>query len=510
MRATGLLAVKRFGLGGRPGEVAEAASDPKQWLLASIREGTDTRLKVMRSTKPGDPVKAPQTTLDTWLNIRRFEIEEYISRRVDGVARKDAKPPAQPVAANAAQPNGMQSNGMQANAMQPGGAAVTPAVANAAAPAATTPQPKLQNPVGPLYNAEVEARFVEARVSRRPLVERLAWFWSNHFAIGVQKGQMIRALAGAYEREAIRPHVLGRFRDMVAAVVRHPAMLDYLDNARSIGPESLVGRWKKKGLNENLARELMELHVLGVDAGYSQADVTNLARILTGWTVGDLDTLEPGRTVFMVNAHDPGPITVLAKTYQPDGAAQLDQVLDDLVRHPAAGRFVARKLVAHFVGPAAPPTLAPRLADVFTRTGGDLGAVTRALIADDDAWVEGDKRVIPPWDFAVATARALETDLPIGMVFRLTDVLAQKTWDVPSPQGWTETEDWGSPAALVERLDWSDEIARRFVATRDVRQLADAVVGPTLSTDTATAIARAESRQQALALLLMSPEMQRR
>ena len=514
MRATGLLAVKRFGLGGRPGEVQEAATDPRGWLAAQIAPGTDTRLMELRSSKPEAPVRKAATTLDTWLQIRRFEIEEYVERR----AEREAKPATSqaPQPAPAVGPAGPQMAAVPAAA----NAGSAQAAVKAAAPAAPDPKKKV-NPVGPLYQGEIEGRFMEARATRRPLVERLAWFWSNHFAIGVQKSQMVRAVAGPYEREAIRPHVLGRFRDMVAAVVRHPAMLDYLDNARSTGPESLVGRWKRKGLNENLARELMELHVLGVDAGYAQADVTNLARILTGWTVADLDTNEAGRTVFLANAHEPGPITVLGKTYEADGpaggAAQLDRVLDDLVAHPAAGRFVARKLVAHFVGPSAPPSLVVRLASEFTRTGGDLGAVTRALIQSDEAWVDGADasgapggRVIPPWDFAVATARALEVDLPIGMVFRLTDVLGQKTWEVPSPQGWTEQEDWGSPAALIERLDWADEISKRLAGTRDIRALAEAVIGPTLSTDTSTAISRAESRQQALTLLLMSPEFQRR
>ena len=480
-----LLAVKRFGLGSRPGELAALRSDPRGSVIAQLGNAAAsvTSAHPPSSTLPG-------TTREAFVVARRYQIENSITASAKLAANEPPKPTEAAVAAPAT-----------ANAAQ-----VTKAVAQV--PVATPQRPP--DPANQMFQAEVEARFKRAVATSAPFVERLVWFWSNHFCVAANKDQMIRATAGAYEREVIRPNVLGRFRDMLGGVVHSIAMQNFLDNRVSVGPNSLVGRWHKRGLNENLARELMELHTLGVDGGYSQTDVTQLARILTGWTIADMDAVDPGATVFIAEAHDPGPIEVLGKSYAEPGRGQLDQALDDLARHPSTATFIAGKLAGHFVGVDASPALVDTLAETFRRTDGHLGEVAKALVSSDHAWAAGTPRTIPPWDYAVAVGRALEIDLPISMVNRVVDLLGQRTWEVSSPKGWADDEDWSGTAALLERLDWADDIGRRFAGQRDVPALAQSLFEDGLSRDTATAVHRAESRQQALALMLMSPEFQRR
>ena len=481
MSADTALMLKRFGLGPRPGELAAIGSDPRGALLAQIAAPGPA----IWSDRIAGPT-LPVSTHDAWLSFRRFQIEQSIVSRTK-VADATPRPPVVQIAAPTVQ---------DATAKPP-----TPAPAPVVRP---------PDPANLIFQAEVESRFKRAVSSSTPFIERLVWFWSNHFCVAANKDQQIRAVAGAYEREVIRPHVLGRFRDMLDGVVHHVAMLTFLDNRGSIGPNSLVGRWRQRGLNENLARELLELHTLGVDGGYEQTDVTRLAEILTGWTVTDMDAIEPGKTVFIAESHEPGAIEVLGKTYAEPGKDQLAKVLDDLVDHPSTARFIARKLTNHFIGPDASPQLVDLLAETFRRTNGHLGEVVRAMVSSDLAWQPAPARTIPPWDYAVAVGRALEIDLPVGMVNRIVDLLGQRTWEVPSPKGWADDEDWSGTAALIERLDWADDMGRRYAGQRDVPALAQSLFGPALSADTATAIRRAESRQQAVALLLMSPEFQRR
>ena len=193
--------------------------------------------------------------------------------------------------------------------------------------------------------------------------ERLVVFWSNHFCISANKGGLARMWAGSFEREAIRPHVFGRFADMLKAVEQHPAMLFFLDNQQSLGPDSRAGQNRKRGLNENLAREIMELHTLGVGGGYTQDDVTSLARIITGWTFagrqGQLGA--PGTFVFNANAHQPGPQRLLGKIYEDNGLAQGEAALADIARHPSTAKFIATKFARHFVADDPPPALVARL-----------------------------------------------------------------------------------------------------------------------------------------------------
>ena len=255
-------------------------------------------------------------------------------------------------------------------------------------PNAPKPPPAPLNIIQKTFRAEALARLQRGMIADCGFTERLVAFWSNHFCISANKGGPARMWAGSFEREAIRPHVLGRFGDMLKAVEQHPAMLFFLDNQQSLGPDSRAGKNRNRGLNENLAREIMELHTLGVGGGYSQDDVTSLANIITGWTyAGRLGQLgAPGTFVFNANAHQPGAQRVMGKIYDASDVTQGEAVLADLARHPSTAKFIAGKFARHFVADDPPPALVARLADVFARTDGDLKALAMALVDSEDAW----------------------------------------------------------------------------------------------------------------------------
>ena len=381
----------------------------------------------------------------------------------------------------------------------------------AAAPAGAKlpPLPPVEDRI---LRAEIAARFTRLVDVEGGLVERLVLFWSNHFAISSAKGNHVRVMAGAFEREAIRPFVLGRFADMLRAVETHPAMLFYLDNNQSIGPLSRNGLTCRRGLNENLGREILELHTMGVDGGYSQADVTALARALTGWTVvwPDDDMVHGGSFAYGPSRHEPGGQTVLARSYSQEDQAQALAVLDDLAQHPATARHIARKLASHFIADTPPSALVDQLAAVFLKTDGDLGAVMRALVEAPIAWEAPLAKLRPPQEFLVAAMRVIGAVTEPGAVIEMLNNLGQPLWQPTGPNGWGDTvADWAAPQAMAARLDLAAQWGRRN-DTVDPVGLADAVFGPALARDTRDAIARAESRRQGLAILLMAPEMHRR
>jgi uncharacterized protein (DUF1800 family) len=301
---------------------------------------------------------------------------------------------------------------------------------------------------------------------------------------------------------------------MLKAVEQHPAMLFFLDNQQSLGPDSRAGINRGRGLNENLAREIMELHTLGVDGGYTQEDVTSMARVITGWTFagrqGQLGT--PGTFVFNANAHQPGPQRVLGKTYEPNGVAQGEAVLADLARHPSTAKFVATKFVRHFVADDPPPGLVAKLQDVFAKTDGDLRALTLALVDSDDAWKAPLTKVRSPYEFLVAIGRVLARipEEP-GRYLGALNTLGQPLWSPAGPNGFPDSNAaWAAPEGMKLRLDISAQLASRIADSIDPRELLEIVAADAASPETRRTIARAESRQQAMALLLMSPEFQRR
>lgn len=394
--------------------------------------------------------------------------------------------------------------------------------------AATPGQPlqKLGQLYRPIYLAEAQARLRSAVESERPWIERLVHFWSNHFAVSADK-LAVTGIAGAYEREAIRPHVLGSFTSMLLAVEQHPAMLLYLDNQRSIGPNSraaalrlrrhsTAGRQPTRAdINENLAREALELHTLGVGSGYTQTDVTTFAKVLTGWSVsggpGD-DLANAGRFEFRASWHEPGEKTVFGVRYRQDGLEQGLAVLHTLARHPATATHIATKLARHFVADEPPPGLVARLAHAFLDSDGDLPTVYRALLESEQTWSTEVGKFKTPTDYIVSAYRALQvTDGDERRSFATFELLGQRPWSPGSPAGWPDrTEDWDGAAALYKRVEWAAALAARLGSRRVAADLAPAVLGRRLSERTRLAIGRADSATQALTLLLASPDFMRR
>ena len=367
------------------------------------------------------------------------------------------------------------------------------------------------------YVSAAGARANSALQTRTPFVERLVHFWANHFAVSVDKVAIL-GLAGAFEADAVRPHVLGRFEDMLLATARHPAMLLYLDQARSIGPDSPAalraaeGQQRRRGLNENLAREILELHTLGVRSGYTQGDVTEFARALTGWTLpaGEADDAQPFQ--FRRAMHEPGSRTFLGRPYAQPGEEQARAILHEVATAPATARHIATKLARHFVSDDPPPALVERLSDAFVRTGGDLPSVYRELVVAPEAWTASAPKFKSPWEWAISSLRAVgRNEIAPMQLANTMNQLAQPVWRPGSPAGYDDiAAAWAAPDALVRRVEVAQRFAAQAGAGIDARALAPRVLPGALNDATAAAIARAESPTSGLALLLVSPEFLRR
>jgi uncharacterized protein (DUF1800 family) len=374
------------------------------------------------------------------------------------------------------------------------------------------------------YRGAVNARLASALATEAPFVERLTHFWANHFALSVEKPQ-VSIFAGAYEADAIRPHVLGKFEDMLLAVERHPAMLIYLDQFRSIGPGSRAALRaaelrpdRQLGLNENLAREIMELHTLGVRTGYAQADVTEFARALTGWSVAGVGQQagqgggEIGGFVYRPMVHEPGSRTIIGKTYADDGEGQARAVLHDLATSPATARHIATKLARHFVADDPPPALVDRLSGAFLRSGGDLPTLYRALVEAPETWGVATSKFKSPWDWSVSALRALgRRDIGKIDAAPMLNQLGQPVWRPGSPAGYDDiAATWAAPDALMRRVELAQRFAQGAGGQVDARALAPRLLAGNVSSGTTNALAQADSGTTALALLLVSPDFQRR
>ncbi|MES3000950.1 MAG: DUF1800 domain-containing protein [Pseudomonadota bacterium] len=448
------IALNRFGLGARPDEPAPA--DPQRWLLSQFD-------KYEALPAPWKPVLRTPALVDVWLAQQRSSRQAPQDQRA-GVREAYLRKAREE------------------------------------------------------YVGASGARVGSALQTSTPFVERLAHFWSNHFAVSVDK-LLVLGLAGGFEADAIRPNVLGRFEDMLLAVVRHPAMLLYLDQAQSIGPDSPAGmrsqdRQRARGLNENLAREILELHTLGVRSGYTQEDVTEFARALTGWTLPGEEAAGGDATFRFVRAlHEPGPRTVLGRSYPDGGEQQARAIIHDLVASPACARHIATKLARHFVADNPPPALVERLAATFSRTNGDLPSVYRELVAAPEAWQPAGAKFKSPWEWAVSSFRALgRREMPPAQATNLMNQLGQPVWKPGSPAGYDDVAaTWAAPDALIRRIEVAQRIAAQAGDALDARSLAPRVLpGDALGAATADAIARAESGATAIALLLVSPEFLRR
>lgn len=348
---------------------------------------------------------------------------------------------------------------------------------------------------------------------------RLQVFWNDHFTVRA-KAARFRALPSAFAEDAIRPHITGYFRDMLRASATHPAMLLYLDQTASIGPDSPVGLRRGKGLNENLARELMELHSLGVEAGYHQNDVRELAELLTGLSF----TAKAG-FVFRPNRAEPGAETVLGQVYGGGEPASLDEVfaaLDDIAAHPATAAHIARKLAVHFVSDTPSPDLVAAMTQAFEASGGHLPTVYAALLAHPAAWQAEREKARQPWDFMIAALRgvAVSPDAIMGAKNRDTrdwllapmTRMGQPYQRPPGPDGWPEeAEAWITPTGLAERVTWAMNITRLPIRVApEPRALVEVVLGGTASEKLVTAVQRAGSREAGLGLIFAAPEFNRR
>jgi uncharacterized protein (DUF1800 family) len=471
------IALNRFGLGARSADGVPA--DGKGWLLSQF-DRFEARPQALATVPPRSDV------------VR--QLADYISeQRMAGQAKRMA----------AAMPTGAAPD-------KPGDSA----------------KRFLRRGIRDDYVAMAGARLNAALTSRSPFVERLVHFWANHFAVSIDKLPVI-PVAGLLEFEAIRPHVLGKFSDMLIAVEQHPAMLLYLDQAQSIGPDSRAGQAiaargrKKRGLNENLAREIMELHTLGVRTGYTQADVTEFARALTGWTVSGLGRGPAARMLgggpagefaFAELIHQPGERTIMGRRYGADGERQARAILLDLAANPATAKHIATKLARHFAGDDPPQAMVDRLTRAYLKSGGDLPTVYRAMIDSPEAWAAQPLKFKTPWEWSVSALRALDqTEIEPDVAGALMTQLGQPTWKPGSPAGFDDiAASWAAPEALVRRVEVAQRIADRVGSSVDPRAIAEKVLPGSLGEPTRTAIARAESPAEGLALLLVSPEFVRR
>ncbi|MGO4508563.1 DUF1800 family protein [Bradyrhizobium sp. 2TAF36] len=488
-KAEAVLALHRFGMGPRPGSLAAVGTDPRGALIAEL----DRPLALSAAASLPTSAKAYRTVADA--NARRAARAKQ--------AQQQAK--KQQVAAVPTAP-GDQA---QAQAQTEGQAPAQGQAKDAAEMAAKQAADAVPDPGRPIYLQEAKLRIEAALAADIGFAERLVWFWSNHFCISAYK---IQSMSGAYEREAIRANALGHFVDLLLAVEGHPAMLFYLDNLGSMGANSIAGINRSRGLNENIAREIMELHTLGVRTGYTQDDVISFANVLTGWTLvppGD-NPEHGGEFTFNPRLHEPGGQTVLGKRYEQEDAEQGRAVLRDLAAHPATATHVATKLVRHFVADEPPPPLVEQMAKTFRDTEGDLKQVAITMVSSDDAWRGSPSKLKRPSEWGVGMVRA--TGITVVDPTRFTagqELLGEGLWRPSAPKGYPDDEaSWID--GIGRRLDIANNFAERVAATADPQGIIEDVFASQIAPEVKQAVGRAESRQQALALLFMSADFQRR
>lgn len=474
MSVDAAIAVNRFGLGARGNELTDASAEPRAWLLAQVKQP-------MRYAALAD---LPNTSS----GLKEFP--KFVAKA--GLLGN---------AAASAERSSM--DGMADTAPAKSGKSV---------------EQHYREHFGPILVREFAARLQVAADTPMPFQERLVWFWSNHFTVSTTKPG-IAAVVGPYEREAIRPNVTGKFADLLVAAVKHPCMILYLDNNLSAADNyvdkpgflaRMLNAPRVTGLNENLAREIMELHTLGVGSGYTQADVTTFARVLTGWGVGGLFT---SGFRFDAKKHDVGAKTILGKSYADTGQRQAEDVLRDLAAHPATALHIAAKLARHFISDDPPAAAVERIAKAFRDSGGDLQTVYAALVASPEAWAPVLAKARTPIEVVTASLRALprgegtKFDGAVGVLY----TMGHAPLNAPSPKGWPDTaEAWLGADSVWKRIEWANTISSRYGNNIDALAVARRSYGALLSANTESALMRAESKQQALALWLASPEFQRR
>jgi uncharacterized protein (DUF1800 family) len=476
------LALHRFGFGPKAGSIAALAPDPLGALLADLE--APNAGQIADASLPSSGAESR--------DVFDFNAERNAKQKVEQRRKLAAKVAMETSGSD----NAMEQKLMEQKADAPG-------APNAPAdPAKPNPVPLGRQ----VFLNEAKAHLSAATNSEVGLVERLVWFWSNHFCVSFDSSIM----AGAYEREAIRPHVLGRFADMLLAAESHPAMLIYLNNEDSIGPNSVAGINRDRGLNENLAREILELHTLGVRTVYAQADVTNFAKVITGWTIVPVGLPDHGgEFVFLRRMHEPAPQTLIGNTYPDTGVEQGRSVLADLARHPATARHVATKLARHFIADDPPPALVERLTQRFLDTDGDLKEVTKTLVTAPESWSPEQAKIKRPSEWIVAARRAAGVQGEIERITGLQALLGEPLWRPPAPKGFSD-DNAAWLDGLAVRLQSANQFAQRVGDGLDPQEITEVALGPLASDETRLTVKRAESKTQALAFLLMAPEFLRR
>jgi uncharacterized protein (DUF1800 family) len=461
-----VVALHRFGFGPRPGTIAAVASDPRGAMIAEL-------------DRPNAGAVPDAGLLSSGAANRiafEFNAARQARQRLEARRRK------------AAEQEGVKLD----------------AETGTEKPADAPPAPDPETPMRENFFREAKVHYDAAITADIGLVERLVWFWSNHFCVNADATVM----AGAYEREAIRPHVLGKFADLLLAAESHPAMLIYLDNAGSMGPDAVAGINRNRGINENLSREILELHTLGVRAGYHQDDVVSLAKAITGWTIYPTadNPDHGGEFLYHPRLHEPGPETVLGKAYRDTGLQQGRAVLADLARHPATAEHVATKLARHFVADEPPTALIEVLTKTFLDTDGDLWQVSKALVAAPESWSPDQAKIKHPSEWIVAAIRAAGRNSgDVRLMVPALNRLGEPLWRPPAPKGFGDGNgDWLD--GLAHRLDTANAIAVNYGERLDPNAMLETSIGPLASAETRNAVARAETRHQALTLLLMAPE----
>ena len=480
-KADAVLALHRFGAGPRPGSIAAIGGDPRGALIAEL----DRPLGLSAAASLPPSAKAYRTVADA--NARRT------------ARAKQAQQAKKQQMASADQAQGQPEGQAQGYAQEK----------DAAEMAAKQAADAIPDPGRPMYLQEAKLRTEAALGAEIGFAERLVWFWSNHFCISANK---IQSMSGAYEREAVRANALGRFVDLLLAVEGHPAMLFYLDNLESMGANSTAGINRNRGLNENIAREIMELHTLGVRTGYTQDDVISFANVMTGWTLvpPGADPQHGGEFTFNPRLHEPGGQTVLGKRYEQDDVEQGRAVLRDLAAHPATATHVATKLARHFVADEPPPVLVEQMAKSFRDTEGDLKQVAIAMVSSDEAWRAPPSKLKRPSEWVVGMVRATGiTQVDPVLYTGGQQLLGEPLWRPSAPTGYPDDEaSWID--GVGRRLDVANHFAERVSGMADPQAIIEEVFASQIASEVRQAVGRAESRQQALALLFMSADFQRR
>lgn len=455
------IAATRFGLGARPGEIEASKPAPQSFLIAQIRrDGADI------------PQAGGETAAQRLAQLQAAQRDLRAAQKASG-----------------ADPFALAQQSRQ-----------------------------IRQATREKLNADFLARAQLGARTQDAFRERWALFWANHFTVSATR-QITSGIVGPFEREAIRPYVFGSFENLLVASSTHPAMLTYLDQAQSIGPNSRAAQFAARrrsnaaaGLNENLAREILELHTVGIDAGYSQDDVTEFARALTGFSIGREQEDRAGQFLFRPQAHEPGARTILGRRYGEEDLKQSLAALRDLAADPRTARHVCGKIVRHFVADAPPPALVQRLERRWMETRGDLAAVAKSLIESPEAWDPTPAKFKTPYEFAVSTWRLIGAEpSAFERMAPILTSLGQRPFAPPSPKGWPEdAQTWAAPDALIKRLQWAQGFAAVVADRTDPNALAASALGARLTPPVAKAVARAETRREAFALLIMSPEFQRR